>query len=134
MISLSEHEHEHDGEELKEKKAKRHVVAPDEVPKRRTNPKRTGKREVDPTAGNSSNPLPKKLKRTVIPRKPIKSQSLMALKKPQYESLRWERNQFELRKDTERGSLFRTVVQQQIYEEVILALDTKIAPQKAIDF
>ena len=58
----------------------------------------------------------------------------MALKKPQYESLHWERNQFELRKDTEHGSLFRTVVQQQIYEEVILALDTKIAPQKAIDF
>ena len=30
--------------------------------------------------------------------------------------------------------MFRTVVQQKIYEEVILALDTKIAPQKAIDF
>ena len=58
MIDSSEHESEH-GEELIEKKGKRHVLAPDEVPKRRTNPKRTGKREADPMAGSSSNPLPK---------------------------------------------------------------------------
>jgi len=134
MIGSSEHENEHDGEVLKEKKGKRHVVAPDEVPQRRTNPKRTGKRDDDPMAGSSLNPLPKKPKRVGVARKPVKSQSLMKMQKPQYESLRWERNQYDLRKETECGPMFRTVIQQKIYEEVILALDTKIAPQKAIDF
>ena len=64
-----------------------------------------------------------------------KSESLMRMEKSKYEALRWNNDPYEDgRKHDACPPMFRTVIQQKIFEEVILALDTKIAPQKAIDF
>lgn len=127
MIGSSENEL--DREEL--------IERTDEVPKRRSNPKRTGKRSADPLAASSSNPPAKRARKRVavaLRVVPKKSESLMGMTKRKYESLRWDLNQYELQKETKCGPMFRTVIQQKIYEEVILALETKIAPQRAIDF
>lgn len=132
---LGSSDHEDDREEI-QKRGKRHVVAPDEVPERRTNPKRAAKRNADPMAGSSSsNPKAKKARMAVARQVVTKKRtSLRTLEKRKYESLRWDQNQYEFQKETKCGQMFRTVMQQKIYEEVILALENKIAPQRAIDF
>ena len=65
---------------------------------------------------------------------PMKTVSLMDMGKSEYTALRWDKNPYEGPRDVDRGGMFRTNIQKKIYEEVILALDTKIGPQKAIDF
>ena len=57
------------------------------------------------------------------------------MEKSKYEALRWNNDPYEDRqKDVACGPMFRTVIQQKIFDEVVLALKTNIAPQKAIDF
>ena len=95
---------------------------------RRTNPTRAAKRKADPMAGSSSsNPKAKKARKVVARQEVPKKIIFSRLPKRQYESLRWDQNQYEFEKETDCGQMFRTVIQQKIYEEVILALDTKIA-------
>ena len=98
---------------------------------RRTNPTRAAKRKADPIA----NPKAKKARKAVALQAASKKHSILhTLPKRQYESLRWDQNQYGFQKETDCRQMFRIVIQQKIYEEVSLALDTKIAPQKAIDF
>ena len=99
---------------------------------RRTNPTRAAKRKADAMTGS---PKAKKARKAVGRKAVSKKHSFLStLSKRQYESLRWDQDQYMFQKETDCGQMFRTVIQQKIYEEVILALDTKIAPQKAIDF
>lgn len=103
------------------------------MPKRISNRKKRG---ADPKTASSSNPPAKKAKKAVASRKVSqKSESLMTMEKSKYEDLRWNNDPYEdRRRDAGCGPMFRTITQQKIFEEVILALDTKIAPHKAIDF
>ena len=64
----------------------------------------------------------------------MKTTSLMEMEKPKYTTLRWDTNPYDGRPDVDCGPMFRTNIHKKIFEEVILALDTKIAPQKVIDF
>src|SRR4051794_28868219 len=67
-------------------------------------------------------------------RTPLLTEYYLKPKKASRPILCWDQNQYELKKETKCGQMFRTVIQQKIFEEIILALDTKIAPQRAINF
>jgi hypothetical protein len=134
MIDSSQHEHDR---QLTKKKGKKHVVARAEVP-RRTNPSRAGKRSFDAVAGTSSTPTANKGKRGSAPGRklvlPKPRVSLLSMDKRKYDEFRWDHNPYEGQKETECSPFFHTVMQQKVYEEVLLALEKKLSPQKAIDF
>ena len=80
----------------------------------------------------SDHPPPqKKATRVAVRKPPI---NLMKLPKRQYEALRWDENPYEAERDSEANGMFHTLIQQNIYLQVIVPLETKIAPQRAIDF
>ena len=80
----------------------------------RTNPTRAAKRKADEMTGN---PKAKKARKAVVRKVVSKKHSLLStLSKRQYESLRWDQDQYKFQKETDCGQMFCTVIQQKIYE------------------
>ena len=80
----------------------------------RTNPTRAAKRKADAMTGN---PKAKKARKTVGRKAVSKKHSFLStLSKRQYESLRWDQDQYKFQKETDCGQMFCTIIQQKIYE------------------
>ena len=101
-----------------------HVVK-DGVP-RRTSACRDTKKGAATTSSRSAKPEAKKAKQDI---------SVVSMTKKEYEELRWDMNPYDDHRDKElEDNRFHTHIQKSIYEDVILGLNHKIAPHKAIDF
>ena len=114
----------HDILDWKKDRESSHVVK-DGVPKR-TSACRDTKKGAAKASSSSAKPTAKKVKQDI---------SVVSMTKKEYKELRWDTNPYDYPRDKDlEDDRFHTHIQKSIYEDVILGLNQKIAPQKAIDF
>lgn len=83
-------------------------------------------------SSSSTQPRLKKVKAIILRLVKI-SKNLKTMKKDKYEALRWDEKTYLGDKSCDEPRFFMEI-QQRVYEEIIISHDTKISPQKAIDF